>query len=145
MNFTFELHDMEPFWTLNCQAKVVFSIIIFLIQGLGIIVHKQLISFLKRKNKRKVNRIIYKNLILQNLIYPPLLCYFLLDIWVQNPSRYIGEYGCYGVFYVGLFIVNHDRAHSLFINLFRYICIVKDKSLKNVNIQPKVSFHPSLQ
>ena len=41
--------------------------------------------------------------------------------------------------YTGLFIVNYDRAHSLFINFFRYICIVKEESLRENLILPQVS------
>ena len=139
MNFTLDLYDLEPFWTFDLATKIGFSIMIFSIQGFGIIVHRKLISFLKYKSKRPVNKIIYKNIILQNIFYPPLLMYCLIDIWGFIPGYYISQFGCYGFFYAGLFIISHDRAHSFFINLFRYICIVKEEILREKNIQPKVS------
>ena len=139
MNFTLDLYDLEPFWTFDFPTKIGFSIMIFSIQGFGIVVHRKLISFLKYKSRRPVNKIIYKNIILQNIFYPPLLWYCLIDIWGFIPGYYISQFGCYGFFYAGLFIISHDRAHSFFINLFRYICIVKEEILREKNIQPKVS------
>ena len=51
----------------------------------------------------------------------------------------VGFLVVYGLIYTGLFIVNYDRAHSLFINFFRYICIVKEESLRENLILPQVS------
>ena len=141
MNSTLELYEMNPFWTLDFHSQMGFSIFIFVILGFGVIIQKQLISFLKYKSNRPVNKIIYKNLIFQNLFIPPQLCYCLIMIWIHNPSRYISKYGCYGFLYAGHFIVHHERAHSLFVNLFRYICIVKQEDLQKNNIQPKVGGH----
>ena len=139
MNSTIELIHMEPFWNLDFPIKIGFSIFIVLILGFGIIVQRQLISFLKCNQKRFVNQIIYTNLILQNIFYPPQLCYHLLDIWGFSLGQYVGFLGVYGLIYTGLFIVNYDRAHSLFINFFRYICIVREESLRENHILPKVS------
>ena len=109
------------------------------------IVHTQFIRFLRYKQNRLVNVIIYKNLILQNLTYTPILVFTLLEIWVQNPGLYIGYIGCYGLLFTRFFMQFHDAAHSLFINLFRYLCIVKADYLSEHNIQPRVSllYHSS--
>ena len=139
MNSTIELIHMEPFWNLEFSTKIGFSIFIVLILGFGIIVQRQLISFLKSNQKRFVNQIIYSNLILQNIFYPPLLCYNFILIWGFNMGRHVSLLGAYGSIYAGLFIINYDRAHSLFINFFRYICIVKEESLRENHILPKVS------
>ena len=139
MNFTIQLSHVEPFWTLDFATRIGISILFFLTFGFGIVVQKQLIAFLKFKKKRPVNQIIYKNLILQNIFIPPQLCYLFAEIWNYYPGKYFGEYGCYGFFFAGIFIVNHDRAHSFFINLFRYICIVKKENLSENEILPKVS------
>ena len=77
MNFTIQLHHVEPFMTLDLPKKIGLSIMIFLTLSLGIIVQKQLISFLKYKKKRPVNQIIYTNLILSNTFIPPTLCFTL--------------------------------------------------------------------
>ena len=138
MNSTIELIHMEPFWNLEFSTKIGFSIFIVLILGFGIIVQRQLISFLKCNQKRFVNQIIYSNLILQNIFYPPLLCYNFILIWEFNMGH-VGFLGAYVCIYAGLFIINYDRAHSLFINFFRYICIVKEESLRENHILPKVS------
>ena len=139
MNFTIEVHHIEKFWTLELPSKIGFSIFTFCILGFGIIVQKQLIKFLQYMKTRPVNQIIYKNLILQNLFYPPLLVYTLFDIWDYKLGHLFGEVGCGLYIYAGLFINHHDRAHSFFINLFRYICIVKEESMRQNEILPKVS------
>ena len=139
MNSTIKLIQMETFWNLEFPTKIGFSIFIVLILGFGIIVQRQLISFLKCNQKRFVNQIIYSNLILQNIFYPPQLCYYFIDIWGFNMGQHVGFLGVYGLIYAGVFIVHYDRAHSLFINFFRYICIVKEESLRENHILPKVS------
>ena len=145
MNSTIELYDVEPFWNFDFPVKICLSISICFILAFGIIVHTQLIKFLRYKQNRLVNVIIYKNVTLQNLAYPPLLVYILLEIWVDNPGIYIGYIGCYGLFFTRFFIFFHDAAHSLFINFFRYLCIVKADFLRDHNIQPRVSlsYHSS--
>ena len=139
MNFTIEVLHIEKFWTLELPSKIGFSIFIFFILGFGILVQRQLITFLQYMKKRPVNQIIYKNLILQNIFYPPLLINSLFEMWEYKLGYLIGEVGCELYVFAGLFIINHDRAHSLFINLFRYICIVKDGSMRENEIVPEVS------
>ena len=129
MNFTIEVHHTEKIWTLELPSKILFSIFIFCILGFGITVQKQLITFLRYMKMRPVNQIIYKNL----------LVYSLFDIWDYKPGYLIGELGCWLCNYAGMFIVNHDCAHSLFINLFRYICIVKEENMRENHILPNVS------
>ena len=139
MNFTIEINHIEKVWTFELPSKIGFSIFDFLILGFGIIVQRKVITFLRYMKKRPINQIIYKNLILQNIFYPPLLLYSLFEIWDYNPGQLIGELGCSLCIYAAVFIINHDRAHSLFINLFRYICIVKEESIRENHILPKVS------
>ena len=139
MNLTIMLIQSEPSWNLEIHSKIGFSIFIVLILGFGIIVQRQLISFLECNRKRYVNQIIFNNLILQDIFYPPQLCYYLIDVWGFNPGQHFGFLVVYGLIYTGLFIVNYDRAHSLFINFFRYICIVKEESLRENLILPQVS------
>ena len=139
ISFTIDVNNTEKVWTFDLPSKIGFSIFTLCILGFGIIVQKQLITFLRYMKNRPVNQIIYKNLVLQNLFYPLLLVYSLFDIWDNKPGHLIGELGCVFCMYAGLFIVNHDRAHSLFINLFRYICIVKEESMRESQILPKVS------
>ena len=141
INSTLEFDQMEPFLKHNFQNKISLTCFILLILGFGIGVQKQLISFLKSKSNRLVNKLIYLNLISQNILTPPVLCFMLFSLWIENPSEYISRYGCYGMFYMLSFGVILDRAHSFFINMFRYICIVQDAFLKKFNIQPKVSKH----
>ena len=119
MNLTIMLIQSEPSWNLEIHSKIGFSIFIVLILGFGIIVQRQLISFLECNRKRYVNQIIFNNLILQDIFYPPQLYYYLIDVWGFNPGQHFGFLVVYGLIYTGLFIVNYDRAHSLFINFFR--------------------------
>ena len=139
MNFTIEVHHTEKFWTLELPSKIGGSIFIFCILGFGIIVQKRLITFLRYMKMRPVNQIIYKNLILQNLFIPLILINTLFETWDYKLGYLIGEVGCWLYINAGLFIINHDRAHSLFINLFRYICIVKEESMRENQILPNVS------
>ena len=139
MNSTFELYHMEKLFEHDYQTKIGLSIVIFLILGFGIITQKQLISFLKSKNKRLINKIIYVNICLKNILVPPILFFWILTIWIHNPSQYIGgNYGCYVMMFAIIICVSFDRTHSFFTNLFRYICIVQDERLKKYNILPKV-------
>ena len=138
MNSTLELNQMEPFLKLTFSSKIGLTIFVLLILGFGIVVQKQLISFLQSRSKRLVNKLIYLNLIQLNVITPIILCYMLFSFWIENPGEYISSYGCYGMFYIMSFGVILDRAHSFFINMFRYICIVQDKFSKKFCIQPKV-------
>ena len=144
MNFSIDIHHTEKVWTLDLPSKIGFSIFTFCILGFGIIVQRQLIKFLQYMKTRPVNQIIYKNLTLQNIFYPPLLVWILFDIWEYKLGHIFGEVGCGIYIYAGLFISHHDRAHSLFINLFRYTCIVKEESMRHNEILPKVSIFPSV-
>ena len=123
-------------WTLG--AKIILSAGILFILGLGILVQKQLHSFLKTRHKRHINRIINFNSVVQNITIPILLCYFLIAIWIKNPSHFISDYGCYGITFVAQFSLIFDRSTSFSINLYRYICILHDTQLKMYNIHPKV-------
>ena len=139
MNSTFELYHMEKLFEHDYQTKIGLSIVIFLILGFGIITQKQLISFLKSKNKRLINKIIYVNICLKNILIPPILFFSILTLWIHNPSQYIGgKNGCYVMMFAINICVSFDRTHSFFTNLFRYICIVQDERLKKYNILPKV-------
>ena len=125
----------------NWDGQIMVSVVILFILVLGLLVQKQLYSFLKTRNKRHVNRIIISNCIVQNITIPIVLCYFLFYVWIGNPSLYIGDYGCYGISLVTEFVVFFDRSASFFINLFRYICILHDAQLKKYNIHPKVKYN----
>ena len=139
MNFSIELYEMEPFMKHDFQSQIVLSIVISFILVLGIIVQKKLISFFWSKSRRWVDKIIYANLISQNILTPLILGYFLFAVWNQYPGQYIGKYGCFGIYYLLIFNSIMERSHSFFINLFRYICIVHGDILKKFSIQPKVS------
>ena len=142
MNSTFELEDMEKLFEHDYRTKIGLSIIISLILGFGIVTQKQLISFLRSKNKRLMNKIIYINIILKNMLVPPVILYFVLYIWTHDTSQFIGGvYGCYVIMFAFNICFSLDRSHSFFTNMFRYICIVQNERLKKYNIQPKVSEH----
>ena len=142
MNSTFELHHMEKLFEHHYQTKIGLSIIISLILRFGFVIQMQLISFLRSKNKRLMNKIIYINLILKNMLVPPVILYFSLYIWTHDTSQFIGGvYGCYVAMFWFNICFSLDRSHSFFTNMFRYICIVQNERLKKYNIQPKVSEH----
>ena len=143
MNYTFEFQHMEKLFEHDYRTKIGLSIIISLILGFGIVTQKQLISFLRSKNKRLMNKIIYINIILKNMLVPPVILYFLLYIWTDDTSQFFigGVYGCYVIMFEFNICFSLDRSHSFFTNMFRYICIVQNERLKKYNIQPKVSEH----
>ena len=122
------------------DVQIIMSVAILFILGLGLMVQKQLYTFLKTRNKRHINKIIVFNSIVQNITIPSVLCYFLFSIWVKNPSQYISEYGCHGITFVTHFILLFDTSTSFSINLFRYICILHDTQLKKYDIHPKVKY-----
>ena len=88
-----------------------------------------------------MNKIIYINLILKNMLVPPVILYFSLYIWTHDTSQFIGGVGCYVAMFWFNICFSLDRSHSFFTNMFRYICIVPNERLKKYNIQPKVSEH----
>ena len=124
----------------NLGGQIMVSVAILFILTLGLMVQKQLYSFLKTRNKRHVNKIIIFNFIVQNITIPIVLCYFLFRVWISNPSQYISDYGCHGISLVTQFMFIFDRSTSFFINLFRYICILHDTQLKKYDIHPKVKY-----
>ena len=124
----------------NLGAQIILSVGILFILGLGLMVQKQLYSFLNYRKKRHINKIIIFNSIVQNITIPIVLCYFLFALWVKNPSQFISDYGCYGITFIAPFTLIFDRSTSFSINLFRYICILHDTQLKKYNIHPKVKY-----
>ena len=91
MNFTgIEIVKMETlgFLARTLDEQIILSAAILFILGLGLMVQKQLYSFLETRNKRHVNRIIIFNYIVQNITIPIILCYFLFGVWIKNPSQY---------------------------------------------------------
>ena len=141
MNFTgIEIVKMETlgFLARTLDEQIILSVAILFILGLGLMVQKQLYSFLKSRSKRHVNRIIISNYIITNIVIPIILLYFVFGIWIKNPSQYIGDYGCHGISLLTQFILIFDRSTSFSINMFRYICILHDAQLNKYNIHPKV-------
>ena len=70
MNFTaIEIEEMETlgFLARTLDEQIIISVAILFILGLGLMVQKQLHSFLKTRNKRHVNKIIIFNSIVQNI------------------------------------------------------------------------------
>ena len=125
----------------NLGAQIILSVAILFILALGLMIQRQLYSFLKTRKKRHVNKIIIFNFIVQNITIPIVLCYFLFRVWISNPSQYISDYGCHGISLVTQFMFIFDRSTSFFINLFRYICILHDAQLKKYDIYPKVKYN----
>ena len=141
MNSTFELYHMEKLFEYDYRIKISLSVAFSLILAFGVVTQRQLISYLKSKNKRLINKIIYVNLILKNILVPPIIFFSILAIWIHNKSQFIGgKYGCYVIMFAINICISIDRSHSFFTNMFRYICIVQDEKLKKYNIQPKVSY-----
>ena len=143
MNFTgIEIVKMETlgFLARTLDEQIILSVAILFILGLGLMVQKQLYSFLKSRSKRHVNRIIISNYIINNIVIPIILLYFFFGIWIKNPSHYIGDYGCHGISLLTQFILIFDRSTSFSINMFRYICILHDAQLNKYNIHPKVKY-----
>ena len=96
MNFTaIKIVKMKTlgFAERTLDVQIIMSVAILFILSLGLMVQKQLYSFLKTRNKRHVNRIIIFNYMVQNITIPIILCYFLFGVWIKNPSQYIGDYG----------------------------------------------------
>ena len=143
MNFTgIEIVKMETlgFLARTLDEQIILSVAILFILGLGLMVQKQLYSFLKSRSKRHVNRIIISNYIITNIVIPIILLYFVFGIWIKNPSQYIGDYGCHGISLLTQFILIFDRSTSFSINMFRYICILHDAQLNKYKIHPKVKY-----
>ena len=80
MNFTaieivkMETRSMEILgMSRNLGAQIILSVGILFILGLGLMVQKQLYSFLNYRKKRHINKIIIFNSIVQNITIPTVL------------------------------------------------------------------------
>ena len=140
-NFTFEfteLASLVEFMGVDYRHKILLILTVLFVLGVGLFVQKQIYLFLKTKNERLVNKIIFSQLIVSNICFPIWLIQIVLLICINDLSQYITDCGCYIVNYLLNFNVTFMFAHSFYTNLFRYICIVHDDDLIIFGISPKV-------
>ena len=140
-NYTFEfteLASLVEFRGVDYRRKILLILTVLFVLGIGLFVQKQIYLFLKTKNERLVNKIIFSQLIVSNICFPIWLIQIVLLICINDLSQYITDCGCYMINYLLNFNVTFMLAHSFYTNLFRYICIVHDDDLITFGISPKV-------
>ena len=69
----------------------------------------------------------------------PNLVYFTLVVWVYPMKDYIGEAGCHMMNSYRLAGAFGVQLQSLFVAIFRYICLFHGSSMRRVNLSPHVS------
>ena len=140
-NYTFEFIELDSLVKhqgVDYRRKILVILIVIFVLGVGLFVQKQIYLFLKTKNERLVNKIIFSQLIVSNICFPIWLIQIVLIICINDVSQYITDCGCYIINYLLNFNVTFMLAHSFYTNLFRYICIVHDDDLIKSGISPKV-------
>lgn len=119
--------------------KITLTIGIIMTLAMGALIQHRLRIFLKRKSGRPVNRLIQFHCFIQNVTIPPALFYTLLNAWVEIPSQYLpSAYCCHLFIFDMVLVLTFIQSFSLFMSLYRYMCIVQGDFMARHNISPKV-------
>ena len=120
------------------HIKVLISILSVLITLSMLFINRRLFKFLRRPNRRYLDQMIHFQISVQIAAVVLSFLFFNTVIWAKIPKFFVTELGCYIGPYIFYFVATYMGAHSFFIALFRYICIVHPDRLSNLNISPEV-------
>lgn len=120
------------------HIKVTISILSILITLSMFVVSRRLFKFFRRPNRRFLDQMIHFQISVQIIGVVFSFLFFNTVIWAKVPKIFVTELGCYIGPYIFNFVGTYMGAHSFFIALFRYICIMHPDRLSNLNISPEV-------
>ena len=120
------------------HIKVTISILSILITLSMFVVSRRLFKFFRRPNRRFLDQMIHFQISVQIIGVVFSFLFFNTVIWAKVPKFFVTELGCYIGPYIFNFVGTYMGAHSFFIALFRYICIMHPDRLSNLNISPEV-------
>ena len=103
-----------------------------------IVVNRRLFIFLRRPNRRILDQIVDFQNTINQVIAVLTLIFFNIIIWTKVAKPYVTEVGCYIGSYIFYFLAPYGNAHSFFIALFRYICIIHPNKLSRFGLSPEV-------
>ena len=101
-------------------------------------INRRLFIFLRRPNKRILDEIVDFQCTINQVIAVLTIIFFNIIVWTKVARPYVTEVGCYVGSYIFYFLAPYGNAHSFFIALFRYICIIHPNKLSRFGLSPKV-------
>ena len=139
-NFTSEIefNQAKDNFEHPLHIKIILTIItVFIIISI-IAIDLSLFNFLRRPNRRCIDRIVDIHSSINHTITIFCMLFFNTIIWTKVPKNYVSEPGCYIGTYLFFFLAPYGNIHSFFIALFRYTCIIHPDRLTKLNISPQV-------
>ena len=103
-----------------------------------IVINRRLFIFLRRPNRRILDQIVDFQYTITQVIAFLTIIFFNVIIWAKVARPYVTEVGCYVGSYIFYFLAPYGNAHSFFIALFRYICIIHPNKLSRFDLSPEV-------
>ena len=103
-----------------------------------IVINRKLFIFLRRPNRRILDQIIDFQYKINHVFAVLAIIFFNFIIWTKVAKPYVTEVGCYVGSYIFYFLAPYGNAHSFFISLFRYICIIHPDKLSGLGLSPEV-------
>lgn len=103
-----------------------------------IVINRRLFIFLRRPNRRILDQIVDFQYTINQIIVVLTIIFFNIIIWTKVARSYVTEVGCYVGSYIFYFLAPYANAHSFFIALFRYICIIHPNKLSRFGLSPEV-------
>ena len=129
-----EINDFEH----PLHIKIMLGFISILTIVSLIVINRRLFIFLRRPNRRILDQIVDFQYTITQVIAVLTIIFFNIIIWTKVARPYVTEVGCYVGSYIFYFLAPYGNAHSFFIALFRYICIIHPNKLSRFGLSPEV-------
>ena len=120
------------------HIKIALTIITIFIIISTTVIGRQLFNFLRRPNRRCIDRIVDIHNSIGYTVTILCMLFFDIVIWTKTPKNYVSHLGCYIGTYIFYFLAIFGNIHSFFVALFRFICIIYPDKLSRRNISPQV-------
>ena len=110
MEWTIPLIFFDPVpnpFELSLFIKIIFSIISIFIIILGLLVHRRILSFVKKNDERHVDQIIAYQSRLNCFLIPVSLSWLMGLQWFGELQQFVSPQGCYIGTFLGIYIKVH--------------------------------------
>ena len=94
-------HPLPNAFELSFLIKIIFSIISIFIINFGLLVHRRILSFVKKNNDRNVNQIIAFQSAVNCFLIPITLSWLMGLQWFGKMKQFFSPQGCYIGSFVG--------------------------------------------
>ena len=108
MEWTIPLIFFDPLpnsFELSLIIKIIFSIISIFIIILGLLVHRRILSFLKKNDERHVDQIIAYQSSVNCFLIPISLSWLMGLQWFGEMQQFVSPQGCYIGSFLGMYII----------------------------------------